>query len=161
MIEIPWFNAEGQLHADGKPRVAGLAAMGLWVLAGTLATGTKTDGFVPRWYVESWPDGPELADRLVTARLWDRADGGYQFRDDEAHWRSTRLRYGAGRQSVRPHLRAMVYERDGHTCKACGSDEDLTVDHIYPWSLGGTDDMENLQTLCRSCNSSKGAKVAL
>ena len=33
------------------------------------------------------------------------------------------------------------------------------VYHIIPWSLGGEDTMENLQTMCRSCNSRKGNRV--
>ncbi len=36
---------------------------------------------------------------------------------------------------------------------------DLSLDHIYPWSLGGPDTVENLRVLCRSCNSRKGANV--
>ncbi|OBU85472.1 hypothetical protein MY55_15935 [Chromobacterium subtsugae] len=41
----------------------------------------------------------------------------------------------------------------------CMSSEDLTVDHIKPLSRGGTDDLENLQFLCRPCNSAKGARL--
>jgi hypothetical protein len=48
-----------------------------------------------------------------------------------------------------------VFERDGWTCQRCGSHHDLTVDHIVPRAGGGSDDPSNLQTLCRSCNSSK------
>ena len=36
--------------------------------------------------------------------------------------------------------------------------EDLTLDHIIPESHGGHTTAENLQTLCRSCNSHKGRK---
>lgn len=56
-------------------------------------------------------------------------------------------------------LRRSVYERDGYRCVVCGDTEPLTLDHIHPWSLGGPDSFENLQTLCRSCNSRKGARV--
>lgn len=56
-------------------------------------------------------------------------------------------------------LRSQVFERDFHACKQCGSAENLTVDHIYPEILGGGIDLDNLQTLCRSCNSSKGARI--
>jgi ribosomal protein S27E len=45
-------------------------------------------------------------------------------------------------------------------CNFCGEKEEkkLTIDHIKPVSKGGTDDLNNLQILCRSCNSKKGAK---
>lgn len=49
-----------------------------------------------------------------------------------------------------------VFKRDGYACQTCGSEVDLCVDHIIPLSLGGSDLDENLQTLCRRCNSSKG-----
>lgn len=49
-----------------------------------------------------------------------------------------------------------VWERDNFTCQHCGQRKDLAVDHIRPESKGGSLDMDNLQTLCRSCNSKKG-----
>lgn len=55
-------------------------------------------------------------------------------------------------------LRTKVFERDLYKCRNCGTHLDLTVDHIVPESLGGSLDMDNLQTLCKSCNSSKGVK---
>lgn len=58
-----------------------------------------------------------------------------------------------------PHgLQRRVHERDAYRCRTCGGFADLTVDHIMPESLGGTIDLDNLQTLCRSCNSRKGAR---
>ena len=53
-----------------------------------------------------------------------------------------------------------LIDRDGASCAHCGTTESLTVDHIHPISRGGSDDPENLQILCSSCNSSKGARVA-
>lgn len=40
-------------------------------------------------------------------------------------------------------------------CKFCGSIENLTIDHKHPKVLGGTDNKNNLQTLCFPCNSLK------
>ncbi|WP_406310700.1 HNH endonuclease [Streptomyces sp. NBC_00623] len=47
--------------------------------------------------------------------------------------------------------------RDGFRCLACGSEDDLTVDHIQHQSAGGRHGIENLRTLCRSCNSRRGS----
>jgi 5-methylcytosine-specific restriction endonuclease McrA len=44
-------------------------------------------------------------------------------------------------------------------CLACGTTEDLSVDHVIPLSLGGSKRIENIQPLCRTCNSEKGATV--
>jgi 5-methylcytosine-specific restriction endonuclease McrA len=45
-------------------------------------------------------------------------------------------------------------------CSYCGSTHDLTGDHITPLTLDGLNTPSNIRVLCRSCNSSKGAKLA-
>jgi hypothetical protein len=58
-----------------------------------------------------------------------------------------------------PHkLRWFIWKRDNFTCKNCFSRDDLTIDHIKPEISGGSLDPENLQTLCRKCNSIKNTK---
>ena len=52
-----------------------------------------------------------------------------------------------------------VKARDNFTCVNCSSKADLCVDHKVPESIGGDNTLSNLQTLCRSCNSSKGTKT--
>lgn len=54
--------------------------------------------------------------------------------------------------------RYQVFERDAYRCQQCGGWHDLTIDHVIPRARGGTNDLANLQTLCRSCNSKKGAR---
>lgn len=57
-----------------------------------------------------------------------------------------------------PHsLKWKVWKRDNFTCKKCGSQENLSIDHITPESLGGTLEESNLQTLCLSCNKVKSS----
>lgn len=63
------------------------------------------------------------------------------------------------RLSISPKVRLAIYERDGWRCVSCGSGDDLTLDHIHPWILGGSDEPANLQTMCRPCNCRKGARV--
>ena len=63
------------------------------------------------------------------------------------------------RAGLTEELRWEIIERDGHTCQECGSKKFLTVDHVFPVSLGGTNDPTNLQTLCRPCNCRKGARA--
>lgn len=55
-------------------------------------------------------------------------------------------------------LRRQVFERDEYRCRHCDGYIDLQVDHIVPHSRGGPTTLDNLQTLCQKCNSSKGAK---
>ena len=44
----------------------------------------------------------------------------------------------------------------GIACAKCLSIEELEVDHIFPKSRGGSDNMKNLQILCSPHNKSKG-----
>lgn len=72
-------------------------------------------------------------------------------------------------------VRLAVYRRDNYTCVRCGVTAAelerlkkeaprsaraghffMTLDHIVPWSLGGSNDPENLQTMCADCNNEKG-----
>lgn len=66
------------------------------------------------------------------------------------------------RKSLGKKLRFEVFKRDSFTCQYCGSsapDVVLNVDHIKPISKGGEeDDITNLITSCRDCNSGKGAR---
>lgn len=52
-------------------------------------------------------------------------------------------------------LRNRALERDGFRCVKCSIPGRLEVDHIVPKSNGGSDDLSNLQTLCRSCHIAK------
>lgn len=54
-------------------------------------------------------------------------------------------------------LRRRVFERDGNKCIQCG-DVATDCDHITPVALGGTNDPENLQSLCSRCHDVKTKK---
>lgn len=62
------------------------------------------------------------------------------------------------KKRISSSLRTQVYERDGYACVTCGVMKDLSCDHIMPEKLGGPTTLENLQTMCRPCNSKKGVK---
>jgi 5-methylcytosine-specific restriction endonuclease McrA len=42
-----------------------------------------------------------------------------------------------------------------HCCAWCGSQHDLCLDHVQTQATGGADTFDNLQVLCRPCNSIK------
>lgn len=53
-----------------------------------------------------------------------------------------------------------VYERD-QTCTNCGSTKNLQYDHIKPFALGGTSQVENIRLLCFNCNQRARARAGL
>lgn len=61
---------------------------------------------------------------------------------------------------IRPAKRLAIYMRDGMACVWCGAsveqDVKLTLDHLTPYSHGGSNDVKNLVTCCHKCNSSRG-----
>lgn len=62
--------------------------------------------------------------------------------------------------AVSKRLRYEILRRDNHTCRYCGGhapDVSLTVDHVVPTALGGSDQPDNLVTACRDCNAGKSA----
>ncbi len=71
-----------------------------------------------------------------------------------------KLRYHVKRPLPELKLtRRTIFARDDYTCQYCGyRGKDLTVDHVIPRRLGGSDDWENLVTCCRKCNLKKGDK---
>lgn len=62
--------------------------------------------------------------------------------------------------AVSKRLRFEVLRRDNHTCRYCGGtapDVMLTVDHVVPMALGGSDEPSNLVAACRDCNAGKSS----
>jgi len=62
------------------------------------------------------------------------------------------------RAKVTHKKRWQVIKRDNFRCVACGSSDNLVIDHKIPICKGGTSDNDNLQTLCFVCNSGKGGE---
>lgn len=76
------------------------------------------------------------------------------------HRRRARKRDAPGSWTDADIARLLVEQ---HQCFYCEHifDGDHTVDHIVPLDLGGTNYPENLQLVCKRCNSSKGARHPL
>ncbi len=66
------------------------------------------------------------------------------------------------RKSLTPSERFDIMSRDKFRCQLCGAtakhNARLEVDHKIPVKKGGTNDPDNLWTLCFSCNRGKAAK---
>lgn len=65
--------------------------------------------------------------------------------------------------AVSKRLRFEILRRDNHACHYCGGtppDVRLTVDHVVPVTLGGSDDPSNLIAACVDCNAGKSSVPA-
>lgn len=48
-----------------------------------------------------------------------------------------------------------IKEKWNRKCAYCGSDKNITLDHVIPRSLGGVDKTPNVVACCESCNRDK------
>lgn len=105
---MPWFRVDDTLHSHPKIRRAGLAAMGLWTIAGSYSCQYLTEGFVPDWVVNSHKSGSRLAHILISSGLWERSerDGetGYLFHDWD-HFQMSKEEIEADREHNRERQR--------------------------------------------------------
>jgi HNH endonuclease/Homing endonuclease associated repeat len=61
-----------------------------------------------------------------------------------------------GRRTLSVRTRFFVFKRDHYRCRICRrSGIELEVDHKVPVAQGGSDALDNLQTLCFDCNRGK------
>lgn len=68
--------------------------------------------------------------------------------------------YGNGVLEVTEFDFYRMVESQNSMCAVCArTDRPLTIDHIVPISRGGTNELENLQLLCRPCNTSKMTNI--
>lgn len=69
------------------------------------------------------------------------------------------------RQRVPNWARNAIISRDRGKCAKCGKnlilelEDDYHIDHIVSLSIGGTNDLSNLQLFCKDCNSSKSNRI--
>jgi hypothetical protein len=64
--------------------------------------------------------------------------------------------YKISKISVSKHR---ILKRDKFKCVYCGSQRDLTIDHVIPRSRGGKNTWANMVTSCGKCNHKKGDRT--
>lgn len=104
---------------------------------------------------------PDVLIAAMCKTGWIAEDPTYRLIAHQLNWRGApkyrrwqRMKAAGG--EIAASIRAFVFARDCFQCLICGCESDLTIDHIEPVSRGGTNLIDNLQTLCRRCNGRKG-----
>lgn len=62
---------------------------------------------------------------------------------------------------TKAEIKKFLYQKQAHKCNGCGCEFPIDlfdIDHIVPKTCGGGDYIENYQLLCRTCNTTKGAR---
>ncbi len=75
-----------------------------------------------------------------------------------AKHRRRALKLQAGGVFTAAYWRQILDRFDGR-CAHCGTADSLTIDHVIPLSMGGSNDWTNVQPLCHWHNSLKGASL--
>lgn len=74
-------------------------------------------------------------------------------------WDERQFEGDFARNAIPGDVKAQVLARDNGQCQGCGTDQEITIDHIVPVTRSGTNELDNLQLLCKSCNSRKGNRL--
>lgn len=102
---------------------------------------------------------PKNLTSLQGKNHWNYKDGrsdNKEYRDKQKNERNRRKQIAHGSHTIGEleDLKAKY----NWTCPCCGKSEpeiQLTEDHIIPLSKGGSDNIENIQPLCKKCNLKK------
>lgn len=136
---------------------------------------------LPRTYVDNErTDGEEWSPTRDTSSSVTRAptygispfsEAVEQFADAiELGHKRTRVVRSGDRIEIPGWVRKAVHARDGWRCRWCATRVPgfqsftstlwLELDHIVPWSAGGSDRSDNLRTLCNDCNEGRSNYVS-
>lgn len=99
------------------------------------------------------------ADNVARAYRWkDRRPDRYA----EHQWKGKRVRRarlaGADGAFSKEEFDSLCASYD-YICLCCRERKPLEADHVIPLSRGGSNTIDNIQPLCRSCNAHKHGKV--
>lgn len=74
---------------------------------------------------------------------------------DEPHVHQKTKNKEKYRGHIKSKRRKAIFSRDRWKCRYCGSETELTLDHVIPICRGGLSSNDNLVTCCRPCNRRK------
>lgn len=98
------------------------------------------------YLIKQFHEGKKYRKEMLERKIWEWQNWGKQ-----------RLERRFGDEWLA--IRTQVLKRDNYRCVNCGqTGTELHVHHIIPKSEGGTDELDNLVTLCVKCHSVQDGK---
>ncbi len=113
-----------------------------------------------RWYRENRNHYEEFAERVLGRPLSEAERFGRHERLSE--WIERKIFPAASRLALDVLAKNRLLQDYGARCAHCGrtlTAANMQVDHILPRAEGGSDEISNLQPLCRLCNQGKSAFI--
>ena len=106
--------------------------------------------------------GRSKAHAHTAVRILDSAFKLAVAQDEDTTQRSNHSTTQRAKRYVSPFTAKRVAARQHFKCNLCHRELDETweTDHKVPLWMGGSNEISNLQSLCRSCHISKSAKEA-
>lgn len=95
-------------------------------------------------------------DKLRGYTLNARAENPHR---DQAYSANTRARKLGVTGTISANEWKQILDGANGVCPACERSVSLSLDHIVPFAMGGSNVVENIQAICLDCNQSKGAKI--
>jgi 5-methylcytosine-specific restriction endonuclease McrA len=112
-----------------------------------------------RWAARQ-SDEPAVQENDIRGRLLDEVSIRYE--DVPRLWAHLDPAIYQTTRSVSSSLKKELLSNFGRECYVCGRDDgaDVTVDHLWPKSMGGNSEFENLLPCCGDCNSTRGNSMS-
>lgn len=175
---MPFFMVDDQFHVNRKTQSlidmgsTGLAALGLWTLAGSQVQAQTGDGQVLPAAWRLLGDKrlfTRLAKVLVEVGLWEERVEGWEYHDwfdiGYATGAKVKARRSRMKELKNPDVIEAIKARDGSNCRYCNrkvnwndktGDAGASYDHVIPGLARG---VTNLVIACRKCNRTKAQRT--
>lgn len=101
----------------------------------------------------------KLCNKTITVNIWQQDQHCRAYYEKIKYNRQKNNIYQIKiRKTISGKYRHFILQKFHYRCSDCGASKDETtlhIDHIKPFSKGGSNELDNLQVLCKKCNLSK------
>ena len=120
----------------------------------------KSYSFLNEKYKDDYSSFKQFCCFVMSSYGWQPIDQIQKEFDDQTFYNLNFKRMHETNVRRWKEISKKVFKRDNYTCSYCGCVGGLLeVDHVIPFSKGGSDELDNLVCACRKCNRQKRDKT--